>query len=179
MESKRDDTLIKMVTLGFSSVGKSSILRRISDDTFIEQTYNTIGTDLVQYNDPQSMKKYQMWEISGSEAYIKLSNSVFRNTKIFMIVFDVCEEGSLDRLKYWYDQIVEKVNLDILEKHTFEVILIGNKNDRKESRKIHQTAAEQYASNNGMMYIDYSAKDSTKDEMLSKINEALLKISIY
>ncbi|CAF4116107.1 unnamed protein product, partial [Rotaria magnacalcarata] len=139
------DVLLKLLLIGDSGVGKSSLLTRFSDNTFTESFLPTIGVDFVK----AQWKKY------------KITNSTYyRGAHGFIIVFDLTDLESFDNIKKWLTEIERNGNEDAKK------LLVGNKCDLAAKRVVDYAKAEKFADSLHIPYIETSAKGSNNVEQI-------------
>jgi Ras-related protein Rab-18 len=166
----RYDIRIKLLLIGDSNVGKSSIIKRFVDDEFNENLPATIGMDYdVKMMDIESKRvQVTIWDTSGQEKFRSLSSSYYRGTEGIILVYDVTNRESFDNIKYW----VNEINLHSTKDNNI-ILLIGNKID-KNNIVISKHEGEDMAKNNGMLFIETSAK--TEIGITQAFNEVIFKI---
>lgn len=113
---------IKIIILGDTNVGKTSLVYRLTHNEFLENGYNTIGAAFssVKYDNI----RYDIWDTAGQERYLSLIPIYLRNSNIQIIVFDCSNLQTLDRLDYY----VNKINEYNPQKKN-KIILLANKID--------------------------------------------------
>ena len=97
--------LFKVVLVGNSCVGKSSIVVRYADDEFSEVFLATIGVDFRFKSFPLNGNKVklQIWDTAGHERFRTITSSYYRGAHALLIVFDISDHQSfLDAINYWY-----------------------------------------------------------------------------
>ncbi|ODV86268.1 hypothetical protein CANARDRAFT_27518 [[Candida] arabinofermentans NRRL YB-2248] len=145
----------KLVLLGESAVGKSSIVHRFVKDSFTDLRESTIGaaflTQTIQL-DPNTTVKFEIWDTAGQERYRSLASMYYRNAQAALVVFDITQESSLEKAKYWVKELQKQANSNIV------ITLVGNKLDLSEERKISEDEALAYANELNIMYCEVSAK---------------------
>jgi small GTP-binding protein len=131
---KAYDVEYKIIIIGESRIGKTSILKRLETNQFHENTISTVGLDFVNfYHTIDSCKvKLQLWDTAGQERFRTITRSHFRNTKGIIFAFDISNKDSFDMLEYWFQTIEFDNNI---ENKTI-VYLIGNKMDLEYDRDI-------------------------------------------
>jgi small GTP-binding protein len=145
----------KYVIVGQSSVGKSAILVRFTDNVFKEDYMTTIGVDFKfrKLNIGGKDYKLQIWDTAGQERYQTITKTFYKNSHAVVIVFDVTSmESFLD---------IEKVCLEEVKKNCDEnvvLMLIGNKIDLEDKREVSRETAEKFANQHNMIYEETSAK---------------------
>lgn len=123
----------KVVLLGDSSVGKSSLVHRFTTDFFDPHLANTIGAAFISKshstpNNPERSVNLEMWDTAGQERYKSLTPMYYRNAKAAIVCFDLSSPlSSFQRAQYWIDQ------LRILGPQDIRIYLVGNKKDLMDS----------------------------------------------
>ncbi|CAH8466159.1 unnamed protein product [Schistosoma turkestanicum] len=124
----------KLVILGESAVGKSSIVLRLVKCQFSEYQEATIGaayvTQTICLNDPPTTVKFEIWDTAGQERYHSLAPMYYRGSQAAVVVYDITNQNSYERAKTWVNELRERAN-------TAEVIaLAGNKVDLEGQRAV-------------------------------------------
>lgn len=144
--------VFKFITVGDSGVGKSCLLQRFTTNEFT-QTETTIGIEFgSKIINIQQNVKLQIWDTAGQEAFRSISRAYYRGAIGALLVFDVGRKDSFQHIQDWYDDV-----MSFGDKST-RCILVANKIDRESSRQISSRMAQEWASKNGIMYIETSAK---------------------
>ena len=108
-----DEKTVKVVLLGESGVGKTSIISRFINNTFEEGLETTTGasyaTKNLVFKDYQNkVLNFEIWDTAGQEKYRSLSQLFYKDASIAILVFDITNEESFEEIKnYWYGQIKE------------------------------------------------------------------------
>ncbi|WFD29575.1 GTP-binding protein of the rab/ypt [Malassezia sp. CBS 17886] len=149
----------KLVLLGESSVGKSSIALRFVKDQFDDFRESTIGaaflTQTVRRDDDTSVK-LEIWDTAGQERYKSLAPMYYRNAHCAVVVYDVTEEESLEKAKGWIRELQRHADANII------IALVGNKLDLADARRaVPAEEAQKYADAEGLFFIETSAKTPT------------------
>jgi len=150
--------LIKVIVIGSSGVGKSSLLLRYALDTFKEDTRTTIGVDFkhkkLRVNG--ELVDCQIWDTAGQERFSCISKEYYRGANGCLLVYDITDDSSFARVDHWYQELLTYA-------HTSEnpiTVLIGNKCDLKHLTKIPADEATKYAKAHGMNLFETSAKEN-------------------
>ncbi|CDR45310.1 CYFA0S17e01310g1_1 [Cyberlindnera fabianii] len=145
----------KLVLLGESAVGKSSIVHRFVKDSFDDFRESTIGaaflTQTIQL-DENTTVKFEIWDTAGQERYKSLAPMYYRNANAAVVVYDITQEASLERAKSWIKELQRQANQDIV------IALAGNKLDLEADRKVSKETARAFASEEGLLFFEVSAK---------------------
>eukprot|EP01091_Cochliopodium_minus_P002118 TRINITY_DN1200_c0_g1_i1.p1 TRINITY_DN1200_c0_g1~~TRINITY_DN1200_c0_g1_i1.p1 ORF type:complete len:176 (+),score=30.31 TRINITY_DN1200_c0_g1_i1:33-560(+) len=162
------DVLYKIVLCGDSGTGKSNILRRFTDNEFIEESRATIGvefeTKTLKFK--EKIIKSQIWDTAGQERFKAICSAYYRGANGVLVVFDMTNRKSFLRIEEWLDEIKKNVNSE----NQTTLILVGNKSDLNSHRTVSFEEAKSFANIHNMMYIETSAKNG------SNIEEAFTKL---
>jgi len=144
----------KLVLLGDSAVGKSSLVLRFVKKQFFEYQESTIGaaflTQTVAVND--FVVKFEIWDTAGQERYHSLAPMYYRGAASAIVVYDITNRQSFVRAKSWVKELQRQGNPNIV------IALAGNKLDLQDQRKVEVDEAKSYADDNGIMFMETSAK---------------------
>ncbi|XP_051575631.1 ras-related protein Rab-39B-like isoform X1 [Myxocyprinus asiaticus] len=148
----------RIIMLGDSTVGKSSMLKRYTEDLFLECINQTVGVDFYVHFlevEPGVRVKLQFWDTAGQERFRSVTRSYYRNSVGGLLVFDLGNRASFEHLRQWHAEVCERV-----QPYTVLFVLVGHKSDRDQvgEREVDRTEAERLASQLGALYIEASAK---------------------
>ena len=105
----------------------------------------------------------QLWDTAGQERFLSVTSGFYRNSQICILVFDLTNETSFEHLERWRKEFLERLNPPDGEKFPF--VLIGNKNDLKDIRKVEDDEIQKYcSSHNNMPYFCCSAQSADNVE---------------
>lgn len=126
----------KVVILGDSSVGKTSLAHRFTTNEFDTNLANTIGAAFItqDYQSKNNDRKlrFEIWDTAGQERYRSLTPMYYRNSKVALICYDLSNiEYSFSKGKYWIEQL--KLNNESTNENEIKIILVGTKHDLVES----------------------------------------------
>ncbi|KAL8782111.1 MAG: hypothetical protein Q9213_005681 [Squamulea squamosa] len=149
----------KLVLLGESAVGKSSLVLRFVKDQFDDYRESTIGaaflTQTISLDDTTTVK-FEIWDTAGQERYKSLAPMYYRNANCAVVVYDITQASSLDKAKAWVKELQRQANENII------IALAGNKSDlvasQPDKRAIATADAEAYAREAGLLFFETSAK---------------------
>ena len=152
--------IFKLILIGNSGVGKSSIIQRYMKKTFEDSYKCTIGVDFLMKTLEIKGKtvKLQLWDTAGQEKYKSMVSSYYRGANVALVVFDLTNHSSFDSLPLWIENYYKN---GPEQKNT---ILIGNKNDLVDERQVTQEEAELFSETNNMIYFETSAKEGDNIE---------------
>jgi len=144
----------KLVLLGDSAVGKSSLVLRFVKKQFFEYQESTIGaaflTQTVVVGD--FTVKFEIWDTAGQERYHSLAPMYYRGAAAAIVVYDVTSKQSFGRAKQWVKELQRQ------GKDNMVIALAGNKVDLAEQRQVDPEEAKAYADENGIVFLETSAK---------------------
>ena len=171
MMEEEYDYIFKVLLVGNSDVGKSSLILRYVDQIWNDVFVPTIGVDFkVKSLEIENKSiKLQIWDTAGQERFRNVISSYFKGAHGILLIFDITSRDSFKELENWLAEVEKNASTQILK------ILIGNKCDLEEEREISKDEGEAFAMRNGMQYIETSAKINTN---VNEAFEALSKIMI-
>lgn len=157
----------KLVLLGESAVGKSSLVLRFVKGQFHEYQESTIGaaflTQTVCIDD--TTVKFEIWDTAGQERYHSLAPMYYRGAQAAIVVYDIQNQDSFQRAKTWVKELQRQASPNIV------IALAGNKADLANSRVVDYEEAKQYADENGLLFMETSAKTAVN------VNDIFLAIA--
>lgn len=160
------DYELKILLLGDQAVGKTSLIVNYIDKTFYSNMIGTAGIDfkkkVIIINDKKI--KVNIFDTAGQERFRNIAKNLYRNTNGIMLVYDVTDVKSKDSVLMWTETIKKNVENDI------EVLLIGNKIDLIDERKISYEEGECISKDFNYPFIETSAKTG------KNVNEAFLRV---
>ena len=156
MAKKDYDYLLRLLILGDSYVGKTSLIVRFSDNEFFENVLSTIGIDFkiktLELND--KLIKVQIWDAYRPNDGLRrrIMGNYYRGTKGIVITYDITDKQTFIDLREWIDNIIKRAPLDA------KIILVGNKYDLSEQRQVTEEEGKKLAEEFGMLFFETSAK---------------------
>ena len=183
---KEYDYLFKILLIGNSGVGKSSLLFRFSEDKWEKEFIPTIGVDFVSniilifYKKKKKLKtievdgkkaKLQIWDTAGQERFKNIQASYYKGANGILVVYDITNKESFENLSSWLIEIEKNGNKNVYK------FLIGNKNDLEDQRVITKEQGDEFASINGMDFFETSAKTAYQvQEAFEQLTRDIIKI---
>ena len=148
--------LFKLLLIGDSGVGKSSILLRFADDTFSESYMSTIGVDFkiktIQHEN--DTVKLQIWDSAGQERFKTITAAYYRGAQGIVTVYDVTNADSFDNIQTWLKEI------DRNAAENCRRLLIGNKSDLEHLREVTYEQGNTFAKQLNIPFLETSARNN-------------------
>ena len=147
--------IIKLLTLGDTNVGKTSVVLRFSDDKYNDNQLSTIGVDFrTKYMKlGENSVKVLIWDTAGQERFKNIAKQYYRGANGVLLIYDVCKRKSLEKIGFWLEELKTYNNIDELC-----IYLVGNKIDLEGKRVITKEEGQKYAEDNQINYFEVSAK---------------------
>nr|CAH8872492.1 unnamed protein product [Trichobilharzia regenti] len=164
----------KLLLIGDSCVGKTSLLIRFKDGIFLKGSYiSTVGIDYkiktIKTND--QLVRLQIWDTAGQEKFRSLTKSYYRDTSAVLLVYDMCKKDSFIHIKSWMGEINAN-----LQSNSILLVLVANKLDEEKSRVVLRKEGERLAKETDALFWETSAKTGANvDSMFRDIAEHLLQ----
>lgn len=144
----------KLVLLGESSVGKSSLVLRFVKGQFHEFQESTIGaaflTQTVQIDD--TTVKFEIWDTAGQERYHSLAPMYYRGAQAAIVVYDITNKETFQKAQTWIKELQRQASPNIV------IALAGNKLDLANKRAVSYEEAKAYADECSLLFMETSAK---------------------
>ena len=148
---------IKIILVGESLVGKTSLIKQYIQKEFIEDNVITTSADKITKTiETKNNTKYilEIWDTAGNKEY-KATNKIFmRNSQIAILVYDITKKESFDELENSYNQI-----LNSNKNNNIVFAVAGNKSDLYEEQIIFPEEGIQFANKINAIFKETSAKD--------------------
>lgn len=167
-KKKSKPKLLSLLTIGNQEVGKTAILSKFIDNTFMQKTVRTTSQEFrvvertIKIDNEDVKQKVKIWDSSGQERFRSIVISSAKNTNGIFLVYDVTSQKTFDDLQGWIQSIEEAKDLK-----TFPFIIMANKIDLEEQRVISHEQGKAFAESKKMPYFETSAKTG------QGLNEAL------
>ena len=170
------DFLLKYIIIGDAAVGKSNLLLRFAQNDFKSEYQLTIGVEFGAKNIEINKRRYrlQIWDTAGQENYRSITRAYYKNSVCAVLVYDISNRDSFEHISSWIEDCLAQ------SPKTVFMVLVGNKSDLNEKRKVSFEEGQQMARNHNLLFFESSAKtgdnvdkifeDSAK-EINKKINE--------
>jgi len=144
----------KLVFLGEQSVGKTSLITRFMYDSFDSTYQATIGIDFLSktmYLEDRTVR-LQIWDTAGQERFRSLIPSYIRDSSAAVVVYDISNTNSFAQVDRWIEDVRAERGSDVI------IILVGNKTDLTDQRRVSMEQGERRAKELGVLFIESSAK---------------------
>ena len=147
------DHIFKIITLGESGIGKTSLIKRFAHDIFEENRVPTIVVDfLIKVLDIENkIIKIQLWDICFSTRLRIVSSSYYRRTNGAIVAYDISDKRSFDRVKLWINGVKKYSNKET------NIVIVGTKCDILD-REVTEEEGKKLADELGVKYFETSAK---------------------
>jgi small GTP-binding protein len=166
----RTESIYKVIVIGDPAVGKTSLLTKFAKNQFEEKYLPTVGVNIVK--EPIELKAFNatinlmFWDVAGQPQFYMLHRPYFNGADGMILVFDITRSSTFSNINNWYNSAV-KFGLSGIPR-----ILIGNKIDLKDERKIILPMAEHLSEKLNAPYFETSAlTGETVKEVFEKIAE--------
>ena len=174
-ENNEDPIDIKLILLGETAVGKTSIINRYVQDSFSDSLMSSTSMAYVQKKITLNRQKISLniWDTVGQEKFRSLSKLFFKDTKIVILVYSIVDKKSFDNLSYWLNSVKETIGSD------FILGVVGNKCDLFLEQKVDEELGAEFAKNNGGIFEQISAKENRTglDNYITKLVSEYLKLN--
>jgi len=152
----RYECQVRILMIGESGVGKSSLLVRYSENQFRASYMATIGLDFMCKNVKlpgyEKPVQVQLWDTAGQERFQVITKAYYRGAHGIVLTYDVTDERSFIRVNHWMGQIARLARKGVL------VYLMANKADKVDQRVISQEEGKILAAKHGIPFYECSAK---------------------
>ncbi|CAI5454196.1 unnamed protein product [Caenorhabditis angaria] len=171
------DMFFKLVLIGDSNVGKTSINHRFCEGSFEEIfPWNHLDFKVKAIEMKGKKIKLGIWDTIGSERFVSFSTSYCRHAKGIILVYDVTDEETFDNIEEWLRRIGSQASKDVVK------MLVGNKCDLTAQRVVSKERGERLARDHQMIFHEISAKnnvnvDTAFNDLVAAILEKIPELS--
>ena len=152
-----DNYEVKIILIGESSVGKTSLIRQFIDHYFTEKRISTIGHDILQKEINLSEDKkiiLTIWDTCGQEQYRTINQLFVKNAKLVLFVYDITKKKSFEELKnFWYEFVTSILGKNII------FGIAANKSDLYQNEEVNINDAKNFALKIDAILKETSAKN--------------------
>ena len=146
----------KVILLGETAVGKTSIIKRYYDDTFDTNEVTTISMSYVDKIIELNKMKYKLiiWDTIGQEKYRSISKLFLTEAKIVILVYCIDKKDTFENLDFWYNLYKEELGDEAI------LGIAGNKADLFMEQVVSYQEGEKFANERGAIFAEISAKEN-------------------
>ena len=164
MFDEKDLEILKIVLVGESGVGKTSIITQYIDNIFQKDQQSTIGgtfsTKTVKCGNGKILK-LEIWDTAGQERYRSVTKLFYKDANAAILVYDITNKFSFEEIQnYWFGQVKDSAPENII------IAIVANKLDLYENEQVDETIARKYAQDNNALFACTSAKNTSGIEDL-------------
>ena len=168
MSEQTDCVDAKVVLVGESGVGKTSIIKQFTVHSFDPDCAASISSQfsskIVSISDTKKAIRFDLWDTAGQEKYRSLAKIFYKDAKIIMFVYEITNKKSFEHLQnYWYKEVKD----NCLSNAIFA--LVGNKNDLYINTEVEEKEAMDWADSIGAIFQTTSAKSNIGIDLLFDI----------
>lgn len=167
MSAAKGECVVKLLMLGDTNTGKTSLLLRFCAGKFESNFVTTIGVDFKSKQVERNHRKLnlQVWDTAGQEKFQTITPAYYHAAMGVVITYDVTDKNSFDHIEDWINRLAQHGHEKV------QRILVGNKADLEELRKVPTADGEALASKNNMLFFEASAKTG------NNVEESFLQIA--
>ena len=166
---------VKVILLGETGVGKTSIINRFITNEFITEDTITLGSSFFTKEIKKQNINYKLkiWDTTGQEKFHSVTNLFIKGSNIIILVYSVNSLNSFEELNYWYKSLKRN-----LEGDNHILAIVGNKIDLKNEVVISEDEGKKFAENKNAVFKLVSAKEDPKgiNKLFDKLLEELSQI---
>ena len=165
-----DDDTYKILLIGNSSVGKSSIIKKYINNSFEPSSISTVGVEYFKKTVMIDNKEYTLniMDTCGQERFSAILPSYFKSADGIIFVFDITNKISFQCIEKWLKLADDNA--------TYKAILVGNKIDLEKIREVNKEEVEEFKEKQKMEYYETSAKNGTNiNEIFTGITKILIE----
>ena len=151
---------VKVVLLGESGVGKTSITTQFTQKSFSEEFITsasaTFVSKILEYEEYQKALKFEIWDTAGQERFRSLAKIFYKDAKVVILVYDITDEKSFNEMtSYWYEQVKNNTHEGVI------IAIVANKSDLYQRQQVSDEKGQEFASQVKAIFQLTSAKSDT------------------
>jgi len=176
--NSEDEKEIKVILLGNSGVGKTSIINRYVNNVYNSNCETTLGST---YSTREVIKdnvvyKLNLWDTTGQEKYHSITNLFIKGSSIVILVYSIDLLSSFEGLNYWYNSIKEN-----LEGNNYVLAVVGSKSDliNEEEEVVSEDEAKNFAKERNAIFKLVSSKEDPVgiNNLFDKLLDELIRMN--
>lgn len=200
-DTKNYDKSIKIILLGDSNVGKTSIVNCLNNTSYNNYQRKSLGLEHYNYfiKINNIIIRMQIWDTMGQEKFNSITTNYYKNSDVAIFVYSITDLNSFNKIDQWDENLNDKGNIEdnITNNNDNNVdnvdnnidnkdgnnnkdlikVLLGNKKDLENERQVTKEEAETFSQINNLVYFETSAKDGNNiEDMFNYVAEKLLEI---
>jgi Ras-related protein Rab-11A len=155
--SLKEEFKFKVVIVGDSSVGKTNLVKRFMNNTFLKDSKATVGVEFMSktFIVDKKIFKVELWDTAGQERYKAITAAYYKGAKGALIVYDVTNKISYDNVDKWCNELRIKGSKNI------SIVMIGNKTDLKDNIVVNSEMSKEKANLLQVPVMETSALDAS------------------
>ena len=155
--SLKEELKFKVVIVGDSSVGKTNLVKRFMNNTFLKDSKATVGVEFMSktFIVDKKIFKVELWDTAGQERYKAITAAYYKGAKGALIVYDVTNKISYDNVDKWCNELRIKGSKNI------SIVMIGNKTDLKDNIVVNSEMSKEKANLLQVPVMETSALDAS------------------
>ena len=166
-----DEIVFKIILIGDSAVGKTSLSLRLTENLFEDFRKATIGFDIFNYtakiNDV--LIKLQIWDTCGLEEFASSTPSLYKNANLAIVVYAINDLKSFKNLDKWINLVKENASPNTL------IFIVGNKSDLEKERKVQKEEGEKFKEDNNFHF--FTESSAKKNEFVNELfQQAIIQL---
>ena len=151
---------VKVVLLGESGVGKTSIIAQFTSNKFDPDCVTSLSAQFIsktiEFDNLQKAIKFDIWDTAGQEKYRALAKIFYKDAKVIILVYDITDQKSFNELKtYWYEMIKNNADSEAI------IAIVCNKNDLYEKAQVQESEGKEFARSINAIFQSTSAKSDS------------------
>lgn len=175
-ENTNFEVLLKIIILGESNVGKTSLLTRYIDNKFDKNIKATIGIDTRYRIIKKSNKKIKVnfHDTAGQERFNSLVSTIYKGAEGVILVYDITNKQSFEKVKKWYEKVLQNCSKNI------KICLLGNKNDLEENkRNVSFEEVKNFAETEGIFFRECSALSDFENKIGDSVDKLIDNVLVH
>ena len=151
---------VKVVLLGESGVGKTSITTQFTEKSFSEEFVTSASATFVsktlEFEEYKKALKLEIWDTAGQERFRSLAKIFYKDAKVVILVYDITDEKSYNEMtSYWYEQVKNNTSEGSI------IAIVANKSDLYQKQQVPDERGQEFASSIQAIFQLTSAKSDT------------------
>jgi Ras-related protein Rab-8A len=176
IEEGEELPIYKILLIGDSTVGKTSLILQYCQGQFNSYGISTIGVDTkikyVKYNDKKI--GLEIWDTAGQERFRALAKNFYQGADGIILMYDLTQKKTFNNIKHWFNDIIDNIEINKVA-----IIIVGNKSDLS-SRQITKESCDKFCEQYNLKSIETSClKNTNVDETFNFLIEKIIKENNY